>query len=186
MFNRPSPASIAERLAKCAATSPEFWLFNPPATPKDLKKLETRLGWPIPEPLSSCLAQFNGGFVSPEGKVSIDSPVEISMARAKANRFLNCNEIDSAYKTLLSIHPDEDSTDFPFIPFMRLADGGFLACNAKDPLAAPYFAWTPDGPHLWKRLYPTFAAMLSDYYNKEGAILIEPYDDEPTALAEAY
>ena len=186
MLNRSSSATVAERIAKRAIHSPEFWLINPPASSKELRKLENKLGWSLPEPLADYLSQFNGGFVSVEGKVSIDSPLEISTARQKANRFLNATEIEKAYRTLLSIHPDEDASDFPFIPLMALADGGFLACNANDPLAAPYFAWTLEGPHLWRRLYPSLYALLSDYYHKEGDILTTPYDDEPTAIAEAY
>lgn len=186
MFNRQSPAVLAEEIAKRSHDSPEFWLFNPPASPKDIKRLEARLGRRLPEHLSHTLSKINGGFVSPEGKVCIDSAQEVSSARAKANRFLSCGEIDGAYRSLLAAHPEEDPAAFPFIPFMRLADGGFLAVNAEDPLATVWNAWTLDGPHLWERLYPTFSDLLSDYIGREGLLLSGPFDDEPKALAHAY
>jgi hypothetical protein len=186
MFNRQSPAALAEQIAKRSHDSPEFWLFNPPASPKEIKRLETRLGRKLPEHLSHALAKINGGFVSPEGKVCIDSPEEVSSARDKANRFLSCGEIDRAYRSLLTSHPAEDPADFPFIPFMKLADGGFLAINADDPMATVWNAWTLEGPHLWGRLYPSFADLLCDYIGREGAILSQCFDDEPTALPVAY
>lgn len=186
MYTRLSPAALAEQLAQRSTLSPEFWLLNPPATPKDIKRLENKLGRPIPEPLSHMLSHFNGGFASSEGKVGIDNGLEVSTARAKANRFLSCAEIDSAYRSLLRAHPDEDASEFPFIPFMRLPEGSYLAINASDPLGACWNAWTLEGPHLWQRLYPCFAAMLNDYHNSDGNIATVAHDDEPMALSAAY
>lgn len=186
MFIRQSSAILAEQIAQRSRASPEFWLFNSPATPKEIRRLEARLGRQLPEPLSHALGKINGGFASPEGKVSIDSPMEINAAREKANRFLNCDEICEAYHMLLGSHPDENAAAFPFIPFMRSADGGFLAIHADDPLAAVWDAWTLEGPHLWRRLYPSYGALLSAYLTEGGAILAEPFDDEPTATAQPY
>lgn len=186
MFNRQSPALLAEQIAKRSHDTPEFWLFNPPASPRQIKRLEARLGRRLPEHLSHVLSRINGGFVSSEGKVCIDSAQEIPSARDKANRLLSCAEIEAAYRSLLAAHPEEDPAAFPFIPFMRLPDGGFLAINADDPLAAVWNAWTLDGPHLWELLYPTFSDLLFDYIGREGALFAGPFDDEPRALAQAY
>jgi hypothetical protein len=186
MFNRQSSAQLADQIVQRSNRTPEFWLFNPPATAKDIKRLETQLGWPLPEPMAEALARFNGGFASIEGKVGIESAQEISAARAAANRFMSCLEIDGVYRRLLGSHPDEDPLAFPFIPFMRLADGGFLVVNANDPAGAVWNAWTLEGPHVWKRLYPNFAALLFDYLGRDGALLEEPYEDEPMAMAAAY
>lgn len=182
MFTRLSPAALAEQIAQKSSLSPEFWLFNPPSSPKDIKRLEAKLGWPLPEPLAHLLLNFNGGFVSAEGKVSIYSPEEVSAARTRANRFLSCSEIESSYRSLLRAHPDEDPSDFPFIPILQLAEGGFVVVNSSDLLGACYCAWTLDGAHLWRRLYPTLAGLLSDYLRKEGAIITQAYDDEPFAI----
>ena len=181
MFTRQSPAFLAEQIAQRSAQSPEFWLFNAPASSKEIKRLETRLGRALPEPLAHSLSKSNGGFASPEGKIGIDSLCEIGVSRDRANRFLSCDEISGAYRALLSAHPSGLACEFPFIPFMRQAEGGLLTINAEDPLSAVWHAWTPDGPHLWRRLYPSFGDLLAHYLDQQGAIRDEPYDDEPTA-----
>lgn len=186
MFSRESPFRFAEQIAAMSSRSPEFWLFNPPATPKDIKRLELRLGRSLPAPLADMLAQFNGGFASFQGKVSIDSGPEVSAARSLSNRFFTVAEIDGAYRRLLAAHPDEDPKEFPFIPFMQLSTGGFLAINANDPHAAVWDAWTLDGPHLWHRLYPSLTALLFDYLGRNGSLIEEPLDGEPAAMAAAY
>lgn len=183
MFTRQSPAALAEQIAQRSALSPEFWLFNSPATPKEIKRLEARLGRALPEPLAHSLSKSNGGFASPEGKIGIDSLCEIGEARDRANRFLSCDEIGGAYRALLAAHPSGEPSEFPFIPFMRQAEGGLLTINAEDPLSAVWHAWTPDGPHLWRRLYPCFGDLLAHYLEREGAIRAEPYDDEPLAAS---
>lgn len=186
MFNRESPFRFAEQIAAMSSRSPEFWLFNPPATAKDIKRLEAKLGRSLPAPLSDMLAQFNGGFASFQGKVSIDSGPEVSAARSVSNRFFTVAEIDGAYRRLLAAHPDEDRAAFPFIPFMQLSGGGFLAINADDPHATVWDAWTLEGPHLWRRLYPSLSALLFDYLGRNGSLTEEPADFEPTATSCAY
>ena len=185
MFQRQTPSTLARQIVDRANASPEFWLFNPAATPKDIKRLEARLGRTLPEPLAELLMAFNGGFAA-QGKVAIDSHPEIHAAKAGANRFLACHEIESAYRRLLGAHPEEDPLLFPYVPFMRLAEGSYLVINAEDPRGAAWDAWTMEGPHVWKRLYPSLNALLWDYLGRQGQLLEEPGSDEPCAQEAAY
>lgn len=182
MLTRLSPSSLAEQIAQRSALSPEFWLFNAPASAKEIKRLEARLGRRLPGSLAESLSQANGGFASPDGKIGVDCPQEVATARDRANRFLSCQEIEKAYRDLLGEQVQDDPARFPFIPFMLQAEGDLLAVHAEDPLSAVWQARLPESPHLWRRLYPTLGELLAHYLAEDGAILAEPFDGEPTAL----
>lgn len=177
---------LASDLAQRANSSPEFWLFAQGASPKDIQRAQRAIGWEFPEPLRALLASANGGFASSEGKVSPESPIEVNSSRGRANAFLACSEMPSAYARLLAAHPEEDPKQFPFIPILRTSEGGLLAVSATDPLGAVWDAWTLEGPHLWPQLYPSLAALLMDYLSRQGSIELDADENAPTALPRAY
>lgn len=177
---------LASDLAARAQRSPEFWLFAEGASPKDIQRAQRAIGWEFPEALKSLLSSANGGFASVDGKTSREIPLEFNSSRGRSNTFLATDEMPPAYARLLEAHPDENAQEFPFIPILRTAEGGLLAVKAADPKGAVFDAWTAEGPHLWPQLYPSLAALLSDYLNRHGEIELDAEEDAPTALDRAY
>jgi hypothetical protein len=159
------------KLDEGCRTNPGRYIFNAPASKKDITLLEKALGIKLPASYKKFLMCFNGGFICDQ-EVGGDEGMSVADAAWNSNFLHGLGDIKAAF-TRKEGRWKQSGSKACYIPFCSTGNQETLVF--RNPLdehgESPVIdAWHEAPPAEWEAVYKDFTELLRDYVNNEGEI----------------